>query len=312
MGKVNIPSENTREVLRNQSQQVTIDEHDETISAKKVISVDSTGNTNSVQYPSSVDGDSVYEKDINIPNSNIGNFSGTIESLVNDYTNEIVDSTIDNPKIIKIRFNRPISSNALGMGSINGDFSNVKILLKDLSGAVRVTLDNSINNTKYTSNIYPFVHSEFIEAEIQFHTIDTITLNGIFMPKQGHVVAVISGINDATGLAEQVKVDNGELIVGGKIGLKNVSNANINPATTEKQDQIIAALGGAINERLELDDYTTTDIIYVGKAALTSTGSQSVWQIQKLDKTTGLSKTWADGDGNYDNVWDNRASLSYN
>lgn len=61
------------------------------------------------------------------------------------------------------------------------------------------------------------------------------------------------------------------------------------------------------------DSATTTNITYVGKAAIASTSGSAVWQIQKLDKTTAdiLIITWADGDSNYDNVWDNRAGLSY-
>lgn len=62
---------------------------------------------------------------------------------------------------------------------------------------------------------------------------------------------------------------------------------------------------------VRLDDTTTASVTYVGKAAIASTTSASVWQVQKIDETTGMVITWADGNSNFDNVWDNRASLTY-
>ena len=60
-----------------------------------------------------------------------------------------------------------------------------------------------------------------------------------------------------------------------------------------------------------IDDYTTSNVTYVGKATSGTATSAASWQIQKVDETTGVIVTWADGDDNFDNIWDNRASLSY-
>lgn len=60
-----------------------------------------------------------------------------------------------------------------------------------------------------------------------------------------------------------------------------------------------------------LDDTTTANTVYMGKAPIGSSDSGSVWQIKKVDTTSGADVTWADGNNNFDNVWDNRASLSY-
>lgn len=60
-----------------------------------------------------------------------------------------------------------------------------------------------------------------------------------------------------------------------------------------------------------IDDTTTANTTYIGKAAIGSATSSAVWQIAKLDTTSGIIKTWADGDANFDNIWDNIASLSY-
>lgn len=60
-----------------------------------------------------------------------------------------------------------------------------------------------------------------------------------------------------------------------------------------------------------LDD-TNSPILYIGKSIAGSSTSSAVWQIAKLDTTSGLVKTWADGDVNFNNIWDNRTSLTYN
>lgn len=58
-------------------------------------------------------------------------------------------------------------------------------------------------------------------------------------------------------------------------------------------------------------DEASATVTYVGKALPGSLTSASVWQIQKIDTTTGTVITFADGDGEFDNEWDNRATLVY-
>jgi hypothetical protein len=57
-----------------------------------------------------------------------------------------------------------------------------------------------------------------------------------------------------------------------------------------------------------LDDTTTPNITYVGKAAIGSDVSDEVWQIKRIDETSGLVITWADGDDMFDNTWSARAT----
>jgi hypothetical protein len=69
-----------------------------------------------------------------------------------------------------------------------------------------------------------------------------------------------------------------------------------------------------IDEDLALNvqtDSVDSNVQYIGKAPLGSATSAAVWQIAKVDSTTGTIKTWADGDANFDNIFDNRESLSY-
>ena len=82
------------------------------------------------------------------------------------------------------------------------------------------------------------------------------------------------------------------------------------------QDISISADNDSIATRaqalaLRLDDTTTPSVTYVGEAPVGTATGTSAWRIKKLDETSGLVISWADGNGNFDNNWNNRASLSY-
>jgi hypothetical protein len=66
----------------------------------------------------------------------------------------------------------------------------------------------------------------------------------------------------------------------------------------------------------KIDDTTTTDMVYIGKAALTGSAistASAVWQIKRIDTSTlAMDKKWADGNDSFDNIWDSRSSLTYN
>lgn len=50
--------------------------------------------------------------------------------------------------------------------------------------------------------------------------------------------------------------------------------------------------------------------VYSGDAAPGTATSAASWRIQRLTKADS-TLLWADGNANFDNVWDNYASLSY-
>lgn len=148
-----------------------------------------------VQNPFPTDGDSAYAKDMNLANSTIGTFSGNLlESIFNNYDNEIIDVSVTNPKTYTVRFRRPISTTQIGFGSLTGDFSNVKVDLKDLAGTVRGGFDNSSDNTKFTSAVFPLPPITFIEMVVEFHTADPVKISGMFIPKDLTAVARIQGL----------------------------------------------------------------------------------------------------------------------
>jgi len=67
----------------------------------------------------------------------------------------------------------------------------------------------------------------------------------------------------------------------------------------------------AVTEYQTRLDEASATITYVGSAEMASSTSASAWRIKRLDSTSGLVILWADGNADFDNVWDNRASLSY-
>ncbi len=71
-------------------------------------------------------------------------------------------------------------------------------------------------------------------------------------------------------------------------------------------------LNPALRGALRFDGENAT-YNYVGDAAEGSSESSAVWRIYRLTNsgTASISKQWADGNSNFDNIWANRASLSY-
>lgn len=62
--------------------------------------------------------------------------------------------------------------------------------------------------------------------------------------------------------------------------------------------------------KLLLDDTSTPNVTYVGKATIGSAPTSSAWQIQKIDEATGLSITWA-STGLFTTKWSDRTTETY-
>lgn len=92
-------------------------------------------------------------------------------------------------------------------------------------------------------------------------------------------------------------------------GIRNASDQRINPATEETQLLVLNGVGSLYTVRIDEVDATTT---YFGFAAVGSSTASAVWRIKRMTVSgTVTSILFADGNSNFDNVWDNRASLSY-
>lgn len=67
---------------------------------------------------------------------------------------------------------------------------------------------------------------------------------------------------------------------------------------------------GVYTERIE---FVTDFLIYIGEAVAGSVEGDPVWRIRRatLDGSDNVTTHWADGNVNFDNIWTDRASLSY-
>ena len=65
-------------------------------------------------------------------------------------------------------------------------------------------------------------------------------------------------------------------------------------------------------QAIQSDSTTTANTTYVGFACAGTLTSEAKWMIFKAVVTGGnVAVTWADGNPDADNIWDNRASLTY-
>ena len=186
---------------------------------------DSAGKDIDVQNPLPTDGDSVYCKDIDQVNSDIGDFTGNICTLFDNYQGNNVAASVGgggaNPKSFLIVLNRPIISSTIGVGSPNTSISNAKLTLKGLDGSIIKIVDLSDNNTKKGVEIFQFDQKAFIEILIEFHTDDEVTIGGALITKTQSVsIDAINGVISDDNSSDTPLLANTEF-VGGIIDTKN-------------------------------------------------------------------------------------------
>ena len=69
-------------------------------------------------------------------------------------------------------------------------------------------------------------------------------------------------------------------------------------------------VGNLADKLLQVDSVGTTT--YLGYADAGSLTSAPLWAIKKIDEVSNdVAITWADGNTNFDNIWDNRLTLTY-
>lgn len=75
--------------------------------------------------------------------------------------------------------------------------------------------------------------------------------------------------------------------------------------------EIVTSTARAVELTTKLDE-ASENVIYIGIAKLGSLDSEAKWQIRKIETSGNLTTIlYADGDRRFDNIWDNRASLTY-
>lgn len=119
-----------------------------------------------------------------------------------------------------------------------------------------------------------------------------------------------------------------EIPRGDERQLGDFPESDIGPADTESVVKVIAvpfvcasdgsvipSPDAALKARIQ-DDSVNPDICYVGNAVVGELEASPVWRIKRITSTTvGLIESidvdFADGDDLYNNIWDDRETLSY-
>lgn len=129
-------------------------------------------------------------------------------------------------------------------------------------------------------------------------TFDTGSLNVKVTSLPG---AGSSSFSDSGDVAKSALVD-----ADRHVQVDILSSALPASASTETTLQTISFGGFKFAIRIA----TVGDIDYIGEAAIGTATSAASWRIKKIDSSSGTVITYA-GTGVFDQIWDNRASLTY-
>lgn len=112
-----------------------------------------------------------------------------------------------------------------------------------------------------------------------------------------------------------VTVDNGTLTdYAAKtttVGGEEVQHIRLDIGSGSTESQVSAANplpAAAPSYALRYDEGAT--YTYVGEAVTGTATASAIWRVKRLTNADN-TVVWADGDASFDNIWDNRASLSY-
>ncbi len=111
-----------------------------------------------------------------------------------------------------------------------------------------------------------------------------------------------SSFSDSGGVAKKGLVD-----ADRHVQVDVLSSALPTTASTETTLQTIS-FGGS---KFALKMTTAGSVDYIGEAAVGTAASSALWRAKKVDSTSGIIITWADGNANFDNVATDLTALTY-
>ena len=191
------------------SRKIRINDAGEIITKALLAYVDEDGDQQDIalQNPLPVNGDRVYVKDINQDLCDNGDFTNGITDYFEDWTSTNINTTSDNPKIIKIVLNSPIQCSDILFGCFdtNYNYSNVKIKLLGPGDVILYTVDDTANDTKYNARTsYAFPPEPLIAMQVEFHTSDPVGLTDIVLWKSQNRISRIQAQSSLTSEVENI------------------------------------------------------------------------------------------------------------
>lgn len=163
--------------------------------------------------PMPVNGPSTFVHDVNITNSSVGTFNGSILDIFDNRFSTITDNTSNNPKVITINFERTIQSTSFGFATASGNFSNVVIKWGITGVPDQLFYDGSADNTKRTFQNFPTIPLTFSRIIIEFHTADPVSISFFNAAKAYQRISQIQGQSDFDELLNIGATNGGNLKV---------------------------------------------------------------------------------------------------
>lgn len=253
-----------------------------------------------IQNPLPTDGDSIYVKDIDLENSDVYNFDGGISDLFDSLTSISTDTTSDNPKLIKVWFNRTIYSSAIGLGcnELASSFSNVALKLLGSGEVVRRVVDLSSDNTKYNSLLVEFEPSAFNGFILEFHTSDPVCLSNITARKDVKVDAQLEAQLDSGKMVHIKATKSGNLrVTDAESGLAIAKGDVVDTTFIHKfgdapafdiVDGYVTVWDGADKALSASPSYVYSNAADIGSLSSTAAGDNQLIQVQGLDANYDL------------------------
>jgi hypothetical protein len=206
----------------------------------------------------------------------------------------------------------------------NTPYNNTSIKPSDIqmSDLVRVIK----NGTQYESRFRNVV--DFIEENANFATPELVMAlslvmgKGILIPDYTFDASAKTVTFDSfadidikrvlliTNVTDNIIIYNfADATIGGTAAT-NVLTLDYDTTTMSDSDELQVYYDmGSLVQRI---DEASATITYIGYAQDGSSIADAVWSIKRIDTSSGTTIEWADGNNNFDNVWDNRAALTYN
>lgn len=180
-----------------------------------------------VQNPMSIDGDSIYAKDIDVARSDMFGFSGDVTDLVSGLHTIVKDESTTNPKKILIHFNRSMFITFLGIGNSEGannplaaNFRNLKIIGITSGEHENVLYDQSSDSDPQTTAQIPVQGVGINALRLEFNTTVGVGVTNLAVPKNKFVAvasSIVFGSNNLSALLKNPLDNSPDMNVNGSI-----------------------------------------------------------------------------------------------
>jgi hypothetical protein len=139
-----------------------------------------------------------------------------------------------------------------------------------------------------------------------------VTVSSSALPSGAATETTVAALNTKTpALGQAVMASSVPVALASDQGAVPVSASALPLPTGAATETTLAAGTVEKPQNMSVDEASST-VTYQGWAPPGTATSATAWRMRRITISgTVTSITWADGNSNYDNIWDNRAALSY-